>query len=149
MIRSNPNYVKTAEEYEKSTMSTSSTRYEPTDKNLDNLARFGLGNSNRRTPQWKSTLRIHIRDKDHFDMQSTDPQNDIKGTGNCELWNRQVNLSTIPPPKQETTRDSEQYDTPSQPPQAEDWLTKFTKSKIQTLREVTCDACFRSSLQPS
>ena len=94
MIRSNPNYVKTAEEYEKSTMSTSSTRYEPTDKNLDNLARFGLGNSNRRTPQWKSMLGNHIREKVHFNMQPNDPQNTIKGTVNCELWNRQVDLIT-------------------------------------------------------
>jgi hypothetical protein len=52
-------------------------------------------------------------------MQPTELQNDIKGTGNCELWNRQVDL-VIPPPVQETTHDSEQYNTPSQPPQAED-----------------------------
>jgi len=32
---------------------------------------------NRHTPQWKSTLGKHIRDKVHFDMQPTDPQNDI------------------------------------------------------------------------
>ena len=55
-------------------------------------------------------------------MQPFDPQNDIKGTGNCELWDRQADL-IAPPPLQETTHDIEQYDTPSQPPQAEDWLT--------------------------
>ena len=70
-------------------------------------------------------------------MQPTELQNDIKGTGNCELWNRQVDL-VIPPPVQETTHDSEQYDTPSQPPQTEDWLTKVSLPKIQTLPEVTC-----------
>jgi len=43
-----------------------------------------------------------------------------------------------PPPVQETTHDSEQYDTPSQPPQTEDWLTKVSLPKIQTLPEVTC-----------
>ena len=92
---------------------------------------------NRHTPQWKSTLGKHIRDKVNFDMQPTYPQNDIKGTGNCELWNRQVDL-VIPPPVQETTHASEQYDTPSQPPPAEDWLTKVIFSKFQTLPEVTC-----------
>jgi hypothetical protein len=39
MIRSNPNYLKMAEEYDTSIMSTSNTRTEPTDKNMDNLAR--------------------------------------------------------------------------------------------------------------
>ena len=82
--------------------------------------------------QWKSTLGKHIRDKVYFDMQPTDPQNGIKGTGNCELWNRQVDLIRSPQ-VQETTQDSEQYDTPSQPPQAEDWQTKVTLSKFQTL----------------
>jgi len=33
---------------------------------------------------------------------------------------------------------TEQYDTPSQPSQAEDWLTKVTLPKFQTLPEVTC-----------
>jgi hypothetical protein len=84
----------------------------------------------------KSTLDRQIR-KVHFDMQPTDPQNDFKGTGNCELWNRQVDL-IIPPPVRETTHDSEQYDTPIQPPQAEDWLTKVTLPKFQALPEVTC-----------
>jgi len=35
-------------------------------------------------------------------MQSTDPQSDIKGTGNCELWNRQVDCIR-PPPVHEAT----------------------------------------------
>ena len=70
-------------------------------------------------------------------MQPTDPQNGIKGTGNCELWNRQVDLIRSPQ-VQETTQDSEQYDTPSQPPQAEDWLTKAALPSFQTLPEVTC-----------
>jgi hypothetical protein len=70
-------------------------------------------------------------------FQPTDPQNDIKGACNCELWNKQVDL-VIPPPVQETTHDSEQYDTPSQLPQEEDWLTKVTLPKFQTLPEVTC-----------
>jgi len=97
-----------------------------------------LEDPNRCTPQWRSTPGKHIRDKVHFNMQPTDPQNDIKGTGNCELWNRQVDL-IIPPPVQETSHDSEQYDSPSQPPQAEDWLTKVTLSKFQALPpEVTC-----------
>jgi len=55
----------------------------------------------------------------------------------CGLWNRQVDLIR-PPPVQETTHASEQYDTPSQPPQAEDWLTKATLPKFQTLPEMTC-----------
>jgi len=38
MIRCNP-YVKMAEEYETSTLSTSGIRIESTDKNMDNLAR--------------------------------------------------------------------------------------------------------------
>ena len=33
---------------------------------------------------------------------------------------------------------SERYDTPSRPPQAEDWLTKVTPPKFHTLPEVTC-----------
>ena len=70
-------------------------------------------------------------------ISTCNPQNDIKSTGDCELWNRQVDLIR-PSPVQETTHDSEQYDTPSQPPQAEDWLTKVTLSKFQTLPEVTC-----------
>ena len=82
MIRSNHNYVKLAEEYERSTMSTSSTRNEPTDKHMDNLARLGLENPNRRISQWKFTLGKYIRDKVHFDMKITDLQNDIKGTCN-------------------------------------------------------------------
>jgi hypothetical protein len=69
-------------------------------------------------------------------MQPTDPQNDIMGTGNCELWNSQVDL-TRPPPVQETAHDSEQYLTPSQPPQAEDWLPKFTLPKFH-IPEMTC-----------
>jgi hypothetical protein len=32
---------------------------------------------------------------------------------------------------------TEQYDTPSQPPQAEDWQTKVTLPKFQILPEVT------------
>jgi hypothetical protein len=36
------------------------------------------------------------------------------------------------------THDSEQYNTPSQPLQAEDWPTKVTSSKFQTLPELTC-----------
>ena len=70
-------------------------------------------------------------------MQPTDPQYDIKGTGNFELWNRQVNLIK-PLPVQEATDDSEQYDTPSQPLRAGNWLTKVTLPKFQNLPEVTC-----------
>ena len=75
----------------------------------------------------------HIMDNVYSDMQPTDPQNDVKGTGKCELWNRQVDLIR-PPPVQKTTHDSEKYDSPSQPPQAEDWLTKVTLPKFQTLQ---------------
>ena len=72
-----------AEEY-KTSMSTSGIIIEPTDKDMDNLARQGRREvPNRHTSQWKSTLGKHVRDKDHFDMQPTDPQNDIKG--NFEL----------------------------------------------------------------
>jgi hypothetical protein len=39
MIKSNPNYVKMAEHYEPSIVSTSGTRNELTDKNMDDLAR--------------------------------------------------------------------------------------------------------------
>ena len=79
----------------------------------------------------KSTLGKHIRDKVHFDMLPTDLQNGIKGTGNCELWNRQVDLIR-PPPVQETTHDSEQYDTYTthQLPRAKDWLTKVPLLKF-------------------
>ena len=49
---------------------------------------------------------------------------------------RQVDLIR-PLRVQETTHDSEQYDTPSHPPQAEDWLTKVRLPKFQTLQEVT------------
>jgi hypothetical protein len=126
-----------ADEYEASNMSTSGIRIEPTDKNMNNLARQGWENFNRHTPHWKSTQGKHTRDKVHFDMQPTDPQNGIKSTGDCEVWNRQVDLIR-PPPVQEGTHDSAQYDTPSQPPQAEDWLTKVLLSKFQTLPEVTC-----------
>jgi len=51
----------------------------------------------------------------------------------------QTGRSVRPPPA--STRDNtmtEQYDTSSQPPQAEDWLTKVTFPKFQTLPEVTC-----------
>ena len=40
--------------------------------------------------------------------------------------------------KIETTHDSEQYDTPSQPLRAGNWLTKVTLHKFQNLPEVTC-----------
>jgi len=70
-------------------------------------------------------------------MKLTDPQNDIKDTGNCELWNRQVDLIR-PPPVQEAIHDREQCVTSSQPPQADDWLTIVTLPEFQTLPEVTC-----------
>ena len=124
------------EEYETSTMSTSGLRTEPTD--IQKLGQPGLvriGGSQQAYIPMEAYARLgkHIRDKVHFDLQPTDLQNDIKGTDNCEIWNRQVGL-IIPPPVQGTTHDSEQYDTPSQPPQAEDWLTKFTLPKFQTLQ---------------
>ena len=106
-----------ADEYEASNMSTSGIRIEPTDKNMNNLARQGWENFNRHTPHWKSTQGKHTRDKVHFDMQPTDPQNGTKDTGNCELWSKQLDL-IIPLPVQETLHDIEQYDTTSQPPQA-------------------------------
>jgi hypothetical protein len=109
--------VKMAEEHETSTMSTSGIRIEPTDKNMDYLARQGLEEPNRQGSQMESTLGKHIRDKVHFDMQPTDPQNGTKDTGNCELWSKQLDL-IIPLPVQETLHDIEQYDTTSQPPQA-------------------------------
>jgi hypothetical protein len=103
----NPNYVKMAEELKTGNMSTPGIRIEPTDKiwikYMDNLARQELEDPNRHTPQWKSTLGKHIRDKVHFDMQPTDLQNDIKGTGNCELCNRQVDLII---PRTSSTRDN-------------------------------------------
>ena len=77
---------------------------------MDNLARYGLEDPNRCTSQWKSTLGKHVRDKVHFDMQPTDPQSNIKGTGNCELGIRQVDLIR-PPPLQERHM-TEQYNTP-------------------------------------
>ena len=95
MIRSNPNYVKMAEEYEKSTMSTSSTR-------TDQISLMEIYHGNL---PWKSTLGKHIRDKVHSDMQPTDPQNNIKSTGNCELGNRQVDRIR-PPPVQEASHDT-------------------------------------------
>jgi hypothetical protein len=86
-------------------------------------------------------MEIHVRqtikDKTHFDMQPTDPQNDMKGTGNCELWNYETERLILPYHLQynrQHIHDSEQYDTPSQPPQAEDWLTKVTLPKFQTLQ---------------
>jgi hypothetical protein len=54
-------------------------------------------------------------------------------TGNYELWNRQVNLIK-PPSLQETTHDSEKYDTPGQPPQAGD-RQKQKYFKIQNFPE--------------
>ena len=66
-------YVKMAEEYETSTMSTFGIRVEPTGKNMDNLTRQGSEDPNRHTPQWKSTLGKHVRDKVRFGMQPTDP----------------------------------------------------------------------------
>jgi hypothetical protein len=96
-----------AEELKTGNMSTPGIRIEPTDKiwikYMDNLARQELEDPNRHTPQWKSTLGKHIRDKVHFDMQPTDLQNDIKGTGNCELCNRQVDLII---PRTSSTRDN-------------------------------------------
>jgi len=56
-IRSSPNYLKMAEEYETSTMSTSDTR---NDKYVDNLARQGLEDPNRLTPKWEPKLRIQL-----------------------------------------------------------------------------------------
>jgi len=43
----------------------------------------------------------HIMDNVYSDMQPTDPQNDVKGTGKCELWNRQVDLIRPPPDKRQ------------------------------------------------
>jgi len=107
-----------AEEY-KTSMSTSGIIIEPTDKDMDNLARQGRREvPNRHTSQWKSTLGKHVRDKlpnrnlrlanmsgtkfilicivllTHKTISTasyrptsyrhpTDPQNDIKGKGNC------------------------------------------------------------------
>ena len=68
-------------------------------------------------------------------MQPTDPQNDTKGTGNCRP-DRLILSYHLQQYKR--THASEQYDTPSHPPQAEDWLTKVTLPKFQTLPEVTC-----------
>ena len=86
-------------------MSTTSTRNEPTDKNVENLAGRGLEDPNKCTPKYRSTLGKHIRDKVHSDMQPTDPQNNIKSTGNCELGNRQVDRIR-PPPVQEASHDT-------------------------------------------
>jgi len=69
-------------------------------------------------------------------MHPTDPQNDIKGTGNFEFGTDRFDF-IIPPPEQETTHDGEQYDTPNQPPQAEDWMYLIRFYQIfQTLPEV-------------
>jgi hypothetical protein len=87
MIRPNPKYIEMAEEYKTSTMSTSSTRDEPTDKNMDNLARSFFGSQQAYSPM-EIYARQTCQDKLHFDMQPTDPQNDIKGTGNCEQTSR-------------------------------------------------------------
>ena len=81
----NPNYVKMAEELKTGNMSTPGIRIEPTDKiwikYMDNLARQELEDPNRHTPQWKSTLGKHIRDKVHFDMQPTK-----RYQGHRRLW---------------------------------------------------------------
>ena len=69
-------------------------------------------------------------------MQATDPQNESRAQTTVS-WNIQVDLIR-PPPVQEATHDSEQHDTPSQPPKAEDWLTKVTFPKFQTLPKVIC-----------
>ena len=93
---------------------------------------------NRHTPQWKFTLGKLSEAKFLFLPCNLLTHKTISRahTGDCELWNRQIDL-TIPPAVQEATHDSEQYDTPSQPPIAEDWLTKATLAKFQALPEMT------------
>jgi len=57
MIRSNPNYVKMAEEYEKSTISTSDTRNEAIDKKIGQLGTERIGGSQ----QAYSPMEIYAR----------------------------------------------------------------------------------------
>jgi hypothetical protein len=119
MIRFSPNYVKMAEEYKISTMSTSGIIIEPTCKNMDKPGPAELENPNSHTSRWKSTLGKHIRYKSILTCNLLTHNTNINGTGTCEPWNRQVGLIR-PSLVQETTHDSEQYDTPSKLPQAED-----------------------------
>ena len=99
-----------ARNLETSTMSTSGIKTEYTDKNLDNLARQGFEDPNRRTCQLKSSLGKQTRNKIHLDMHPTDPQNDINGTGNYEL--KQTGRSDQSPTVHDAIHDSKQYHTP-------------------------------------
>jgi len=73
-------------------------------------------------------LGKHIRNITQFDMQPTDPQNDIKGTGPREIWNKQVRFSDHLQYKRQHMAVSNTAHPTSQPPQA-DWLVKVRLPK--------------------
>ena len=115
-------------------MSTFGIQIEPTDKNMDNLAgqRFQQAYSPNGSLHWANISGTKFIVTCNLLTHKTTSR--IQATVNRT---RQVDLIR-PLRVQETTHDSEQYDTPSQLPQEEDWLTKVTLPKFQTLPEVTC-----------
>ena len=76
----------------------------PMDKDLDNIERQGFSMDSNST--WHSTQGDDIRKKAVFDLEHTNPHTDIIGTGDYEIWVRnveQVNMSTTTQP---TDRDT-------------------------------------------
>jgi len=114
-------------------VSTFGIQIEPTDKNMDNLAgqRFQQAYSPNGSLHWANISGTKFIVTCNLLTHKTTSR--IQATVNRT---RQVDLIR-PLRVQETTHDSEQYDTPSHPPQAEDWLTKVRLPKFQTLQEVT------------
>ena len=76
----------------------------PLDLELDNLERQGFQVNSEGTYQWQSTQGHSIRSKATFDMQPTNPQVDIKATGQCEVWVRDVEVVHIKDAHQPTNR---------------------------------------------
>ena len=62
----------------------------PMDKDLDNIERQGFSMDSNST--WHSTQGNSIRKKAVFDLEPTNPHADIIGTGQYEIWVRNVEL---------------------------------------------------------
>jgi calcineurin-like phosphoesterase len=64
----------------------------PANKEIDKLERQGLQVNCDVAHQWQSTQGSNIRKKTASDLQPTNPHADIKGTGSCTVWVREVEL---------------------------------------------------------
>jgi hypothetical protein len=78
----------------------------PADEELDNLERQGFSLDSEASHRWQTTQGHDIRKQAIFDRHPTNPHVDIKGTGSCEIWIREVELVRLQTtPRTETNRD--------------------------------------------